>query len=224
MAPGAGRAAGPTCGAPLQATQGDCILRKSLPITALTAALFALGLAHPSIALPGLAPSTPAKAGKVKCGHVTAKAFRAFSARTWRMIAWERGAPPRKVIRAQRGKLKCAAGPRHRKAMRERWRADKRAYNAHRTRKLLRRKAQRERFRHLPYDCGGGVRSAIRCDIMWCESGGSYTAENPSGAYGKYQLMPEWWSHLGRKPTAGEQDRIASELWNGEAGRSNWVC
>lgn len=183
-------------------------------------AVLALGLVQPSIALSGIAKNTASKAGKVRCAHVTAEAFREFSERTWRLPAWERGKPPKRVIRAQRGKLKCAAGPGHRKAIKRTWRGDRREFREHRRRKL----AQRERLRYLPYACGGGVRSAIDCSVMWCESGGSYTAENPSGAYGKYQLMPEWWSHLGRKPAPAEQDRIAAELWAGGAGRSNWVC
>lgn len=65
---------------------------------------------------------------------------------------------------------------------------------------------------------------SIPAAIVMCESKGSFTAQNPSGAYGAYQLMPTWWSHLGRKPTPAEQHVIAAKLWNGGAGRSNWVC
>ena len=72
---------------------------------ALTAALIALGLAHPQIALPGQAIGKAAKAGKVHCSHVTAEAFREFSERTWRLPAWETPRRSAKVIQAQRGTI-----------------------------------------------------------------------------------------------------------------------
>ena len=81
------------------------------------------------------------------------------------------------------------------------------------------RKARKRRLAVTPYG-----RWAIPAYIVMCESKGSYTAQNPSGAYGAYQLMPTWWGHLGRKPTPREQDAIAARLWNGGAGRSHWVC
>lgn len=106
--------------------------------------------------------------------------------------------------------------------MKDRWRKDKRAFYDHREYKLK----QRERLRYLPYACGGGTRSAIPCSIMWCESGGSYTAQNPtSTARGKYQMIDstyaEWcvtcdWSRL-------DQDRAAYNLYVA-AGGSPWVC
>ena len=40
-----------------------------------------------------------------------------------------------------------------------------------------------------PYRCSFG-RSAIPCVIVHCESNGKWTALNPSGAAGRYQLMP----------------------------------
>jgi septal ring factor EnvC (AmiA/AmiB activator) len=68
---------------------------------------------------------------------------------------------------------------------------------------------------------------AIPEAIVMCESGGSYSAQNPSGAYGAYQIMPEHWnggvcSDLGRD-RAG-QDQCAARLWDGGAGAGNWVC
>ena len=146
---------------------------------------------------------------------VTAKQSEAFIERAWDKRRWERGSPRSSTLKAWRKKLKCA-GPANRKAMKRRWRAAKRSYYGH-------RHAERERHRVTPYDCKGGP-SAIPCYITACESGDSYTAENPSGAYGRYQLMPEWWDHLGRKPTPAEQDLIAADLWDGGAGAGNWVC
>ncbi len=65
--------------------------------------------------------------------------------------------------------------------------------------------------------------------IVMCESGGNYSALNPSsGAGGAYQILPSTWELYGGKgepqnaPKA-EQDRIAAEIW-ADSGTSAWVC
>jgi septal ring factor EnvC (AmiA/AmiB activator) len=65
--------------------------------------------------------------------------------------------------------------------------------------------------------------------IVMCESGGNYSALNPSsGAGGAYQILPSTWKLYGGKgepqnaPKA-EQDRIAAEIW-ADSGGSAWVC
>jgi septal ring factor EnvC (AmiA/AmiB activator) len=65
--------------------------------------------------------------------------------------------------------------------------------------------------------------------IVMCESGGNYSALNPSsGAGGAYQILPSTWNLYGGKgapqdaPKA-EQDRIAAEIW-ADSGGSAWVC
>lgn len=65
--------------------------------------------------------------------------------------------------------------------------------------------------------------------IVMCESGGDYSALNPSsGAGGAYQIIPSTWDLYGGKgepqnaPKA-EQDRIAAEIW-ADSGGSAWVC
>ena len=65
--------------------------------------------------------------------------------------------------------------------------------------------------------------------IVMCESGGNYSALNPSsGAGGAYQVIPSTWELYGGKglpheaPKA-EQDRIAGEIW-ADSGPSAWVC
>jgi septal ring factor EnvC (AmiA/AmiB activator) len=65
--------------------------------------------------------------------------------------------------------------------------------------------------------------------IVMCESGGDYSAVNPSsGAGGAYQILPSTWELYGGKgepqnaPKA-EQDRIAAEIW-ADSGGSAWVC
>ena len=70
---------------------------------------------------------------------------------------------------------------------------------------------------------------AIPAYIVMCESGGNYSAVNPSsGAGGAYQILPSTWKLYGGKgapqdaPKA-EQDRIAAEIW-ADSGSSAWVC
>jgi septal ring factor EnvC (AmiA/AmiB activator) len=65
--------------------------------------------------------------------------------------------------------------------------------------------------------------------IVMCESGGNYSALNPSsGAGGAYQILPSTWEGYGGKgepqnaPKA-EQDRIAAEIW-ADSGPGAWVC
>lgn len=110
--------------------------------------------------------------------------------------------------------------------MRERWRKDKSAYNVHRRARYAERRERRERLRYLPYACGGGVRSAIPCSIMWCESGGSYTAANPtSTAYGKYQMLDTTYAAWCRSCdwSPADQDQAAYRLYV-SAGGAPWVC
>jgi septal ring factor EnvC (AmiA/AmiB activator) len=65
--------------------------------------------------------------------------------------------------------------------------------------------------------------------IVMCESGGDYSAVNPSsGAGGAYQILPSTWELYGgqgepQSAPKAEQDRIASEIW-ADSGSSAWVC
>ena len=65
--------------------------------------------------------------------------------------------------------------------------------------------------------------------IVMCESGGNYSALNPtSGAGGAYQILPSTWDLYGGKglpheASKAEQDRIAAEIW-ADSGPSAWVC
>jgi septal ring factor EnvC (AmiA/AmiB activator) len=75
---------------------------------------------------------------------------------------------------------------------------------------------------------GGGW--AIPYAIVLCESGGQDLPPNYAGASGYYQIMPATWKLFGGAGPAAylapksEQDAIASKIWNGGAGASNWVC
>jgi septal ring factor EnvC (AmiA/AmiB activator) len=65
--------------------------------------------------------------------------------------------------------------------------------------------------------------------IVMCESGGNYSALNPSsGAGGAYQILPSTWDLYGgsgapHDAPKAEQDRIAAEIW-ADSGGSAWVC
>jgi septal ring factor EnvC (AmiA/AmiB activator) len=65
--------------------------------------------------------------------------------------------------------------------------------------------------------------------IVMCESGGNYSAVNPSsGAGGAYQILPSTWELYGgqgepQNAPKAEQDRIAAEIW-ADSGGSAWVC
>ncbi len=71
---------------------------------------------------------------------------------------------------------------------------------------------------------------AIPYAIVLCESGGQNLPPNSAGASGYYQIIPNTWrlfdgtgpaAYLASKP---EQDAVATRIWNGGAGASNWVC
>lgn len=65
--------------------------------------------------------------------------------------------------------------------------------------------------------------------IVMCESGGNYSALNPSsGAGGAYQIIPSTWALYGgqgepQNASKEEQDRIAAEIW-ADSGPGAWVC
>lgn len=65
--------------------------------------------------------------------------------------------------------------------------------------------------------------------IVICESGGNYSALNPSsGAGGAYQILPSTWHAYGgqglpHQASKAEQDRIAALIW-AEAGPAAWAC
>jgi septal ring factor EnvC (AmiA/AmiB activator) len=70
---------------------------------------------------------------------------------------------------------------------------------------------------------------SIPAYIVMCESGGDYSAVNPSsGAGGAYQILPSTWELYGgqgepQNGSKAEQDRIAAEIW-ADSGGGAWVC
>lgn len=76
--------------------------------------------------------------------------------------------------------------------------------------------------------CGGDLPS---CATMNCESGGSLTAHNSSGADGKWQIMPGTWNNYMGYPTPSSapesiQDARAREILASDraSGRDSWTC
>lgn len=75
---------------------------------------------------------------------------------------------------------------------------------------------------------------AIDPAIVMCESGGNYTEWNNggSGASGAYQIMGSTWLAYGGGEIASAaayappwaQHLIASRIWAGGSGRSQWAC
>jgi hypothetical protein len=98
--------------------------------------------------------------------------------------------------------------------MKRTWQRDRQRFGRHRAFRLI-----------APYP-GGGTYWAIPYYIVYCESRGEWTAYNPSGAAGPYQIMAEW----GRPYPAVTwtqkmaNHRIAAEIYAGGAGASNWAC
>jgi peptidoglycan hydrolase-like protein with peptidoglycan-binding domain len=78
-----------------------------------------------------------------------------------------------------------------------------------------------------PTSSSGGY--TIPSGIVQCESGGNYSAVNPSsGAGGAYQILPSTWQAYGgqglpQDASPAEQGRIASEIYNSQ-GASAWSC
>ncbi|HEY3728385.1 MAG TPA: transglycosylase family protein [Solirubrobacteraceae bacterium] len=80
----------------------------------------------------------------------------------------------------------------------------------------------------VPLGPSGGW--AIPYAIVLCESGGANDPPNSAGASGYYQIIPSTWRLFGGSGPAAylaskaEQDAVASRIWRGGAGASNWVC
>lgn len=70
---------------------------------------------------------------------------------------------------------------------------------------------------------------SIPASIVQCESGGNWSAVNPSsGAGGAYQILPSTWAAYGgqglpQNASPAEQSRIAAAIW-ARQGASAWVC
>jgi peptidoglycan hydrolase CwlO-like protein len=77
---------------------------------------------------------------------------------------------------------------------------------------------------------GPGGPWVIPWPIVQCESGGQNVPPNWAGASGYYQIIPSTWKLFGGSgphaylASKSEQDQVASRIWNGGKGASNWDC
>jgi len=77
---------------------------------------------------------------------------------------------------------------------------------------------------------GGSGGWVIPSSIVNCESGGQDLPPNSAGASGYYQIMPGTWKLFGGTGSSAygasraEQNTVASRIWAGGSGASNWVC
>jgi peptidoglycan hydrolase CwlO-like protein len=83
----------------------------------------------------------------------------------------------------------------------------------------------------VPYGGAGGSGSwVIPSSVVACESGGQNLTPNSAGASGYYQIIPSTWQEFGGSGSAAylapksEQDQVASRIWAGGSGWSNWDC
>jgi hypothetical protein len=180
-------------------------------LAAVVIAVPTLGIATPAVS-EGEDTATPVLSEReVRCGNVF---YRAAHVRPLARKAWhQRKGATHKQVEKYHSLLYCHEDGR-KGYMKATWKRQKHDF-------YERRAEQRARLQNTPYSCGGAIgRSAIPCSIVECESHGDYEAQNDSGAYGKYQLMPEWWAP--GFPSPDEQDAIAHDLWAGGAGAGNW--
>ena len=77
---------------------------------------------------------------------------------------------------------------------------------------------------------GASAGWAIPYPVVLCESGGQNLPPNSAGASGYYQILPSTWREFGGSGAAAylapksEQDAVATRIWSGGAGASNWAC
>jgi len=184
----------------------------------LRAVLLATAIISIIIAAPAQSANAPAPQQSPVVNTRPAGCSKTYTIKHFRRAARSVYRSPSKVTRADKKKIKkkihCARKAASKKIMRAkvaRWK---------------RWRISRERYWQLtPYLGPHGSRWAIPWGIVRCESGGSWSAYNPSGASGPYQLL----GHGAPFPadTRAERmanHRIAARLWNGGRGRSAWVC
>lgn len=171
--------------------------------------------AHPD-KRPGQADATPGTCDGKTVTHHRHRA-RALLYDAYDHRRWETG-PKRSVIRKAQQHKRCIAVDKTRRqiaALRAQLNRELEAYADQ----------QREVAALTPYDCGSNGSFAIPCYIVNCESRYSWSAANPSGAVGPYQLLgwgAPWPVRSQADKTA--HHRIAAQLWSGGAGASHWVC
>jgi hypothetical protein len=88
----------------------------------------------------GSAPAAHLHTQPQSCGHTfIAKEFRPWSAKVWSVQHWQRAHLKPATVSTYKLRLRCAAGPGHREAMRATWRRDRRHFEKHRAAELAAR-------------------------------------------------------------------------------------
>lgn len=115
----------------------------------------------------------------------TLRDFARFSGKVWSRHLWRRGAPPQRAIAAAAFRQECAASSATRHAMARRWARDRRAYGRWRALRKI-----------APYYFGEPMIPyvvippyVVRCETQGYYGPSRWTAANPSGAVGPYQLL-----------------------------------
>lgn len=140
---------------------------------------------------------------------------------------WAKG-PKRSEIRSAQAHRRCIRVAKVRRAI-----AELRDKLAERLREYA--AEQRQVASLTPYPGPNGSMWAIPWSIVACESGGDFGARNASStAGGAYQILNTTWygyggthyadSHPAAVAPPDEQHLIASRIWSGGAGRSQWEC
>jgi hypothetical protein len=198
---------------------------KKLVLAATTAAFFIPGAVAAQEEQPAPQPEPQAQAQQApqqavvkplrnNCGRLfTQKTFLKYAQKVyWRTRVTKRAGKRMKQM------VRCQHSPKAERKMR----MVRRMLKAERTKRLRIARMARSL---TPYNCGSNGWWAIPCSIIACESGFSWSAYNPSGASGPYQLLG-WGAPMPADTPAKKlrHHQIAARLWNGGAGRSHWVC
>lgn len=145
------------------------------------------------------------------CDQISGADGRSVLKRAWHRSGWRHRNPVKaSQSRALKEVWRCIEGKPRKKL---------RAYSQ----RLKGRFGDYREYRHItPYRCQGGWYGtwAIPCYVIACESGFSWSAYNPSGASGPYQLLG-WGAPMPANTWERklEHHRIAASL-----SLSNWVC
>lgn len=172
----------------------------------------------PTIDVPELVPTCDGRTVRFHVRKAKKTIARAYAHRNWK-DAHPFGKAASKLVRDHK---RCIYEPR----------SARREIGKYRTAKLKSfRKYRQKQLQDeggwcspTPHPDGAGCWE-IPVSIVLCESQGSWSAANPSGAVGPYQLLG-WGAPfpVNTRSEAMAHHQIASRVWAGGAGRSNWVC
>lgn len=158
----------------------------------------------------------------------TATEFRPFSEAVWDRDIWERKSPKAATLDSYQHQLRCAAGPHHRHAIKNKWGSDKKSFYRHRGNMLF---IQRVTPYYGCTKLGICKWWSLPAYIVSCESGGDYTPDAGLTFGGAYGLLVSTWLQYGggkyasqaNYATPHQQDLIARKIWL-DVGSGGWAC